>query len=613
MKRLILVIVTALSTSQATSAQNLQRSPPSASLASQANTALKGNSTGPYPRGVMPATTIKAADYGAICNGAHDDTSAINAAVSGAVSLNGGQIQPANPVPGPATVELPQGTCVIRAPIVMHTYGSLTGSANGTYLDAADAFTCNAYGCDMVQMDVPYRSKVDLLQTVHRFVKDINFQYFGRASAITGIHVFNQTGNIAATPYPQGFYALPYQLLGVEISGNTFFAMDIGVNISDCGECTVHHNQFRFMRMGLLEFGNDFSFTAHNNAYENSVPQYTSHAGLSTGFFAGGREAYVCSNTRPDCSGGTTKVIEVFPQGCSLVNETMAGWDTDVNVSNCQGLSLQANGFDFGSHGYQGNTVPNPTIVVGSTVYIANIESNYIASTNCSAKALEIQAPASPGAGTTSGTYNDLTIRGNYFLNYCTTTSGGSGVSFDPGIYARRGVRLIDNTFFNERYGVTAAHPLQYSVIRGNFGTSFPGGGAFIKLDAAGPTSFTGTVIAENTTSSSTLVIDDHAGGGYLAGYNVSPLQNLSTQIATGKGCSTGSGVGSACPVAMDIPVPYNDLNYAISGCVLVDASNQATTATVTSKKEGGFKIAEVSLSPGSAAGGTVQCTVSHN
>ena len=40
--------------------------------------------------GPMPRTTIKAADYGAVCNGINDDTAAINAALAALTTLIGG-------------------------------------------------------------------------------------------------------------------------------------------------------------------------------------------------------------------------------------------------------------------------------------------------------------------------------------------------------------------------------------------------------------------------------------------------------------------------------------------------------------------------------------------
>ena len=130
------------------------------------------NSTTHYTTGIMPSTTIKAAEYGALCNGTNDDTAAIQAAVNGLSVVSGG-VGLAGPLPmGSGTVELPQGRCEISAPIILMNYGSLIGSANGTWMTPKEPWKSS--NTDMVEVAEAYDQSSFNHQSVsliNRFVK----------------------------------------------------------------------------------------------------------------------------------------------------------------------------------------------------------------------------------------------------------------------------------------------------------------------------------------------------------------------------------------------------------------------------------------------------------
>jgi hypothetical protein len=569
-----------------------------------------------YTGQLTPGTTLKARDYGALCNGSNDDTAAINAATGAQVGLVGGQIQPSHPPTGPVTVELPQGTCIIRAPIVMSGYGSLVGSGSGTTLLAAEPFACNSYGCDMVQVTEPYVNPPQLSRTAGRAVRNINFQYAATATAIVGVHIFNQAGATQLTPYPAGAQYALYQLPAVTVSNNAFFALDTAVRVDDCNQCTVANNNISFVRMGIMQYGNAYSFSAASDTLTSGNGAFTPTAAPTYGYWAGGRNAYFCSNTSPGCSSGTVTPTELFPQGCGF-SGAMAGFDYDVYVPNCQGLSISG-GFDYGGNGGQ-PTVPHPAIYIGGTVLITQIVNSFVANAQCAGNGIEIGAP-SANAGT-SELYNDLLIENTYFTNYCTGAPSGAGVVFDAGNFYRRGAKLVDNTFWNVGYGFTVGHGLQYSVIRGNYGSFMAGTGSLINLNAGTPgaTSFSGTVIADNTDSNNQLVVYDQAGGGYtLEGINQSgntltaPYQFLGTQRAFATGCTITSGaVGNNCTQTVSWPIPFADSTY-LPSCTLQGGTG-SFVSQVNIVNGSSVNAIESSILSSGTGGGTIVCTGTHN
>jgi hypothetical protein len=116
------------------------------------------NSTTHYTTGMMPSTAIKAAEYGALRNGINDDTAAIQAAVNGLSVVSGGVGLAGPPAMGSGTVELPQGRCEISSPIILMNYGSLIGSANGTWITPKEPWQSS--NTDMVEdFFCPHRSR----------------------------------------------------------------------------------------------------------------------------------------------------------------------------------------------------------------------------------------------------------------------------------------------------------------------------------------------------------------------------------------------------------------------------------------------------------------------
>lgn len=585
--------------------------------------------TGPngYP---LPPSTIKAADYGALCDGVHDDTAAINAAAQSLTSLAGGT-GGGTTYMGASVVELPQGRCEISAPIILKDYGSLQG--NNTWIYPLEPWLGGTDG-NLVEITATYFPTTTTgdhqigLSKIGRFVRGINFEYNYNATAHTAIKVFNPTGTSATTPYPSGAQFAQYQIPMVSIQNNSVYGMDTGFDIHDCGECLIQNNQINFVRLGIVDYGNNYGLSVRDNTVQAGTWSFTApanRANATWGLFASLETRWGCSNTALNCAGGTaTQNIVVAPQGLNLSNDNFEQFDNDIYVSNIQGMTIDGGVTDFGGNGPM--AIANPgtkfaTMYFAPTTIQVEISNLYCASTSTNAApCIEIGAPTA-NAGTAAGslTYNGaFTIHDSYFDSY---NNSGSAIQYDSGTFIRNGDTITNNKFFNWTFGVLMNHPLQNSVIANNYAVAIQSGGGMIDFNAAGAQSFTGTVVRENTSNSAFPVLIDSSGSGYVTGFNRSGTSTTSTQVtgqlqATGTGCSIAAGLGNLCgPVTVALPTGYyfTDTAYVITGCTVQSASNAAgVTLVAGSIANASFTVYEISQSASAVSGGTINCTVFH-
>jgi hypothetical protein len=560
-----------------------------------------------YSNQPMPSTTIKAAEYGALCNGSNDDWPAIQAAANAATTVSGG-VEVVPPLAmGNATVELPQGRCNISQPIVLMNYGSIEGSGNGTWLTPAGTWS---KGDDaLIQIVQSYDRalyKNQRTSGINRFVKNINFLGW-RAHNITGIKVYNQTGTSKTMPYPYQAQLAEFQIPGVTVEGNAFYSMDTAIDMEDCGECHILNNQIFFVRVGIIDGGNNFSLYTDNNAIQAGTYNYTTLRGATMGvtsYSEGNR--WMCATAA--CTSAAQTAI-ASPQGFIVSHSIITTFDIDANIVNCQGLGLIGNGFDYGGSGPQ--NVANPAVFIGHGVIWAQIAYNLIANGRGDSPALELGAPTS--AATDSPYYNGLWIESNFIQGYQSASPQGFGVLFDKGTFARRNVWIQNNQFSQLGYGVVFSHPVTYSIVRGNYGYSLTY--ALIDFNAAGSASFQSTVVADNTTPDRVDAVHDNSGTGYIAEYNQSATQLTGTFTATGSGCSISPGaIGNSCLATVVNPIPFGNLAYKVTGCAVTGATGAVVISTVSSATATGqFPVSETAMSTTATGGGTIACTVVHN
>jgi hypothetical protein len=571
------------------------------------------NSTTHYTTGIMPSTAIKAAEYGALCNGINDDTAAIQAAVNGLSVVSGGVGLAGPPAMGSGTVELPQGRCEISSPIILMNYGSLIGSANGTWITPKEPWQSS--NTDMVEVVEAYDQSSFNHQSVsliNRFVKNINFWYNYHAHAFTAIKVFNPTGHTRQFPYPDGAGSnpQPYQLPGVTIEGNTFYTLDTAVDFEDCGECLFTNNQIFFVRTGVVDGGNNYALVLSNDWIQVGSFRYTPvHTGYTNGVISFSEGRWSCTGGKgPDCAGGAiAQNVIASPQGLTLTNVDFEAFDIDANIVNCLAFIANNSGFDSGG---ATSGVANPAVYLGQLKFV-QMTYNFMASNRTDSNVIEIAALTGPQKAGLSN-QDGVWITGNFIYSY--NPSIASGIQLDKGTIARRNVYITENQFTNLANGVSVLSPVNYSTFRGNYGASITG--QLFNFNAPGDSSFVGTSLDDNKSPNAIPIYTVVAGGGLVTGFNQSMKQLTGTFTATGPGCTlTAGAVGNTCatPATIVNQFAFPDADYVVSACSVVGASGANVVSTIDRPSQGTqFTVYETALSATATGGGTIHCSVTH-
>jgi parallel beta-helix repeat protein len=579
------------------------------------------NNTATFSSGVVPSTTIKAAEYGALCNGNSDDTSAIQNAVDALAAVGGG-VEVVPPLAmAQGSVELPQGRCQVNHPIILYNYGSIQGSGNGTWITPGPAWSATAPDNAIIELVETYdqaKYHSQGVSTINRFVRNINFMYAGAASQVTGIKVYNQTGSTSTYPYPTPkTNPQPYQMPGVILEGNAMYSMDTAIDVEDCGECVIENNQIFYVRQGIVDSGNNYSLVVQNNAIQAGSFTYTKRPfagpGSSTtnGVISYSSARYACEGgTGQACTGGKiAQTLITSPQGLNLTNNTFEAFDINAYIINCLGFIATANAFDNGG---ATSGVSNPSVFLGQLKF-AQLFYNFMASGRTDSNAIEIAAATGtqgPGINNLDGVW----LTGNFIYSY--NPSSENGILFDStkSGQPRRNVYITENQFFNWKTGISVQTPLTQSVIRGNYGVT--NSSTLIYLAASGTRPFESTLVEDNTSPDSEKILTVASGSGYVVGYNQSSSQVTGTFVASGPGCTISSGaIGNTCATAATIvnPIPFADASYHVAGCSVVGAQGINVASVVSPPTTGGeFPVYETALSNTATGGGTIYCTVVH-
>lgn len=568
---------------------------------------LNPTNSSTYLSGPMPSTTVKASEYGAVCNGNGDDYPAIQAAVSAMLKIIG-IFQAGNQPMLPATVELPQGRCRISQPIILMNYGSLQGSQNGTWLSPADNWNQPA-GTAMVNIAQQATLTVPLEEgnQNNRFVKGINFEYNGTSYQVTAIKVYNQSG-MQAYPYPNGAGtdSQPYQIEFVNIEDNFFYAMDTGIDLEDCGNCLLKNNNGIGLRIGLLNGGNNYATIWLSGNILLGTTAYTTATGSTYGIYSTSQTRWSCTGgTGFACTGGTlAQNLIVSPQTFAVENTTVEQFTIDADIVNCLNFIMSNSGMD----------AAGANALYLGPVKFAQIYGNFFAANTSNTDAIQI-APSTTSQGGGIANADGLWLYANAIYTYFQSSASGIDVltGGGTGVNARRNMYIKDNQIDSFAIGVNVQSALQYSLLTGNYGNSITSELFNFPLTAAG--SYSNVAFHDNTCSSFIPVYAHSAGSGLAVGFNAcgnptSGGQVTGTQVATANGCTTGSGIGGLCSVALAIPNQYLDTNYVVAGCTITGQANAALVGSVVKTNGTQFQVTEYSMSSSAASGGTISCTV---
>jgi hypothetical protein len=527
---------------------------------------------------------VNAANYGAICNGVNNDTTAIQAALNAMYAYS---------IPSGSTrvniaVQLPQGTCRITTPLQVGIYGGLIGQGGSTFLYGDYA---NWVGSDYTMVEISYNGALPGGSTaVSRTFGDMQILGVGNTGIATAeaFSVINK-----ANVYDPSDHALG-QISFEHITVNN---MDTAFDLQD-----IVYSQFHFVWVSQVRVGWNLNGDAVQIFFDHVYGQVGSWAGTSnhsatTGLMVQPNNKY--------SSGCATHSVYCAPQGIFFHDSSIVAFDNNVDIEQCVQCDIHDNTLDDGAGGAggAGGSMQLGAYALGGGLWIHD---NYIGTDKANTFLIYSTADGSGGG------IDGLWITNNHFLDYVSpgTTIGIALVGAAP-IYQ---VHIIGNTFYHLNEGIVSEQNVINSEIRGNTGNAISD--FLINLAGAGSPDYTGTVIDGNTDTDSISVINEGSATNFVTGFNRSPLQVTGMLIATGSGCSIGGGsVGGICgPIPIYLPATYHfaDGNYSVLGCSLIGATGEASATLVNNLTGSQFTIYEVSQTTSAVTGGVFKCQVQH-
>jgi hypothetical protein len=390
--------------------------------------------------------TVSVMDYGAVCNGSANDTTAIQSA------LNTG-----------LTVSLPQGTCRVTAPLVIdsgastHNYGSLKGE--GANYSAILADYSAWVGTDYTVLKLSTTSGRSGTYTELNRV----FQGFairsGGANAVQGIAIKIQS----SASFTVG-NALPYSpAVKTQFRDILINDFDTALSISEAWESVFDSINVQGCRQGIVIAGKSVNDFFTNLKMSGFTTANTSNSGGTVGF----------SITKKLYSDGYG-----IPEGISVSHSLIFGAGPNVALDEGLYLSITDNIIDGTPN--NGIFVNNPNSVV--------IARNYIAVASGNSGVLMAAPPVH---------LDGIWIVDNHFMG-----NGGFGIYNFSGGNTRRGMQIRGNRFTGLVLGMQFGNIPQYSVIKDNFGAQNTGN--FITL--LGPGGY-GTIVQGNRSADNVAIL----------------------------------------------------------------------------------------------------------
>jgi hypothetical protein len=393
--------------------------------------------------------SISAADYGAKCDGATDDTAALNSAL--------------NADAGTYTVTLPQGTCLITSPIIVVTsntnFPSLVGTGSNTSMIQGD-YTAWPNG-PQAMIEINSTGKVTAVYRVQnrRFGE---FSITPKAATIgshapIGIEIKTTAAGVTAANVDQYMPLFNASLDHILFSGfSQAISMTEGFNVN------MESLRGAFNENGISIAGESININIDACTFGNT-------AGTGIGIFTG-----------PKTYGSEI----LAPQAVHVENgSAFVSYQTNAYIGAGLFVTLDHSVFDIAT--------ANSIVVLNSNNTF--ITSNYIESNNAKYTGVLVLSPPMHLDG--------LWIENNFI-------TGGSpnisGIQFASGV-SRRGVHIIGNRITGVANPIALAAVPAYSEIKGNYGQANQS--PLITIDNAGPGVGTGLSIEGNTSSDPQAII----------------------------------------------------------------------------------------------------------
>lgn len=537
---------------------------------------------------------VDAAQFGAICNGGHDDTAAIQAALNSQWVYNLPLAAKKN-----ITVQLPQGSCLIETPLQIGPYASLVGQGNSTYL-VCDYFIGAWRGTDYNCLEMVTTGAL----TGGASIGQRKIGNFG----LIGIGNGPGSSPSANLPNSQAIYISnniniygpsTYAFRNITFENMLISDFDTAMDAEDLADSQINFVNVQDVRVGLNFNGDAVAISVNDSHIHNGTWNATTTNTQTYGIIVQINNKYT--------NGSNVCGVNLFcaPQGIATTHTDVLSFDTDVYQEQCVSCNYQGGAFDQAAGG--------PASALGGTGYAFQLGASG-ASGGLSIKDMTLGTEDPKGTilysqAHTSGASNGIWVTGDYFFLDAPGSPNGT-IGIDMAGSGNVGqVSLNDNKFANLAYGIVLAQPTTYSSIRGNSGEGL--NNTLIWLSGASSLLHTATVVEDNVDlDSGILAVTEGTATGMRVGWNQSPSQITGSQTVSVAGCTiTAGAIGNNCTVST-IPWPHDFPTSTYTLQCSIQSPNGATTVSNAGINNGhSVSVTEAALSTGSTGGGNIVCT----
>lgn len=386
---------------------------------------------------VVKEAPARVLDFGARCDGRHDDTAAFRDAIK-ALSDR------------PHRLLLPEGVCRITGPVVIPTpMVQLVGEGAGSVIEADFAEWRDHE--DLAALEL---LNTDAWVTIGRAFRDFSVRGVHNGAVVsTGIRMLS-----ANNRPPYGHYLAGILMENVHVNG-----FDTGIEIRDTIRSSFRFVQVDQCRVGFALIGENVNDQFQNLFAGNFSFAHTSSREPSVGFMI---DSATYSDHRAH-----------GPEGIILTDSVIVGATTDLYVRQGLFIVVSRNVLDLA----QGSSV----LIEDPSTF--RLEDNYLSSQGTAQSVVMVRAPRID--------LDSLSILGNQIDGL--GKKGNAGIDFGDGT-RRRGVLVERNHFIGLASPMRFAALPETSVLRDNYGSG--NSGPLIKIEGEGNAG-AGVVIEGNHSS----------------------------------------------------------------------------------------------------------------